>query len=555
TNYSGKTLISYSLSDPTVVYASVADAFASIGLYRSENGGDSWTQVNSDDVAKYQGWYSHDVAVKPDDADYLVYVGVDAFVSPSTGGQSLTQTGFWYLWDFGQVPVGGPEGPADYVHADIHAAYYSPFDADAVFVVTDGGIFYSPDNGLSWEGRNGSYQTQQFYANFGNSYQDTLFGIGGLQDNATAIYVGDDAWVRVIGGDGMSAAINPDNDSILFGASQNLNVRRSLDRGESFQGIIPQDIFNEARVFNGPLELHPNVPTILYAGAQRLWKSLNNGNSWTPTTNTAVDGSNPILKIAVSPANPDVIYLSMAPLSNPPAKVLLSKDGGENWTWLSDLPDRIAMDIAFDPTDENVAYIVYSGFGTPHLYKTADGGNTWTSIDNGLPDIPTNSLFVDPLFPANLYVANDLSVHASADGGENWSLFATGLPDATLGMDLSYVPQNRKLRLATHGSGVWQVGLLDEFAGTNPPVSITLDPKIYPNPASEVINLELQLPIAGELSWQLLDPLGRQARAAAKTTTHGYYQQQIDITSLPSGIYYLKIQFEETILVRQITVV
>jgi hypothetical protein len=75
--------------------------------------------------------------------------------------------------------------------------------------VTDGGLFLSNDGGESFEGRNGGYQTQQFYANVGNSSDNPDLCIAGMQDNATAIYKGDPAWTRVLGGDGLCAAIRP----------------------------------------------------------------------------------------------------------------------------------------------------------------------------------------------------------------------------------------------------------------------------------------------------------------------------------------------------------
>ena len=178
-DYSGKAMLSISLSDPDILYVSLADAFESRGLYKSEDGGDSWDLVNTDDIARFQGWYSHDVAIKPDDPNTLIYTGVDLFKSVD-GGTTVLQKAVWFNWFFGQTPVGGPEGPPDYVHADIHAAYYSPFDSNTVFVATDGGVFVSEDNGENWSGRNGGYQTQQFYAKFSSSLTNPDLAIGGL---------------------------------------------------------------------------------------------------------------------------------------------------------------------------------------------------------------------------------------------------------------------------------------------------------------------------------------------------------------------------------------
>ncbi|MCB0545889.1 MAG: hypothetical protein KDC70_20340, partial [Saprospiraceae bacterium] len=183
-------------------------------------------------------------AIKPDNPELLIWTGIDVYKS-TNGGSSILQKTNWFAWDFGQTPVGGPEGPPNYVHADIHAAYYSPFNNDAVFLVTDGGIFYSGNNGDSWEGRNGGYQTQQFYANFACSPTNPNLAMGGLQDNASAIYVGDDSWMRVIGGDGMGAAINPDDNDVLYGSWQRLNLLRSNNRGQSFFYITPNTAQNE----------------------------------------------------------------------------------------------------------------------------------------------------------------------------------------------------------------------------------------------------------------------------------------------------------------------
>lgn len=546
TNYGGKTQLSYSPSEPNIIYASVADAFNSVGLFKSENGGDNWDLVNSDDVALYQGWYSHDVAVDPTNSDQVIYVGVDGFRS-TNGGVDITQVTYWYLWDFGQVPVGGPEGPGNYMHADIHGVYYSPFAANEVFAVTDGGIFFSEDGGLNWEGRNGTYQTQQFYPNFGNSTTDSLFGIGGMQDNSTALYVGDDAWVRVLGGDGMDAAINQDNDHIVFGASQFLNVRRSLDRGESFSGILPQAVFDENRAFNGPFEISPVSSGILYAGAQRLYRSTNTGDDWAPTSALPLDGANPILTIGISPVDESVIYVAMAPISSPPARIFKSEDSGQNWEEIFGLPDRMAMDFAFHPLEKDIVYVVFSGFGSSHVFRTEDGGLTWAALDAELPDVPTNSILVDPQIPNHVYLANDLGVYVSTDEGATWEPFSGDLPDATLAMDLSISPSNRKLRLATHGHGVYQTDLLDEFVDVNEPAELPVAKTIslFPNPASEVITIAAKNLQPGTYSWVILDRIGRVLQQGPKAIQHSgnSLQSEIELNgAIRNGLYYLRLE-------------
>ncbi|MBL0112130.1 MAG: hypothetical protein IPP42_15365 [Saprospiraceae bacterium] len=98
----------------------------------------------------------------------------------------------------GESTVGGSEGINIYIHADIHATYFHPSRNNEIYFATDGGIFMSPDLGANFEGRNGGYQTSQFYANFSASKSDSKFAIGGMQDNGTAIYDGQDGWIKVI---------------------------------------------------------------------------------------------------------------------------------------------------------------------------------------------------------------------------------------------------------------------------------------------------------------------------------------------------------------------
>ncbi|MBK7408072.1 MAG: hypothetical protein IPJ40_08410 [Saprospirales bacterium] len=180
TNYTGKTLLALCPSKPDQLYASVADSGNGLGLYVSDDKGDSWHLVNATDVPKYQGWYSHDLAVRPNNANFLVYGGIDAYIS-GNGGVNLTQTAYWYYWYLGLTQPGEPEGPSNYVHADIHAVYFHPIKTNNVYLATDGGIFVSENSGYSWEARNGGYQTQQFFANFSNSTTDSFSRWGGCR--------------------------------------------------------------------------------------------------------------------------------------------------------------------------------------------------------------------------------------------------------------------------------------------------------------------------------------------------------------------------------------
>ncbi|MBK7408073.1 MAG: hypothetical protein IPJ40_08415 [Saprospirales bacterium] len=151
-------------------------------------------------------------------------------------------------------------------------------------------------------------------------------------------------------------------------------MRRTVDRGATFQSTLPQEVFYETRAFDGPFEMAPSNPNIIYAGAQRLYRTNNLGNTWAATSPNTVDGENPILTIAVGPDDPNLVYVSTASPDGDPAGVFKSTNGGATWQSMAGLPDRVAMDIVIHPGDPEMVYVVFSGFGTAHLFRTADGG-------------------------------------------------------------------------------------------------------------------------------------------------------------------------------------
>jgi len=541
TTWDGKALISISHTSPNQIYASIANSFNSIGLFKSLDDGDTWEVINSQNIATYQGWYSHDIEVDPNNSDNMIYCGVELYRS-GNAGVSFIQEGYWDQWEFGQVPVGGPEGPPSYVHADIHQVKYHPAVPNLVFAMTDGGIFASSNGGLDWEGRNGGYQTQQFYANFSNSSTDSLFAIGGMQDNATAIYTGSDAWTRVIGGDGMCTAIDQTNDQLVYASYQRLSMLKSTNRGASFFFNAPNQSQNP--IFNAPFVLAPSNQSTMYAGSQKIHISTDGGNSWT-TPNNNVSGNNGLLTIAVSPTNEDLLFASTtdAFLTNPPT-VVKSVDGGNNWTTITGLPDRNAADIAFDPIDDQIVYIVFSGFNTNHVYKSTNGGLSWLAIDNDLPDVPTNTIVIDPMDPNIIYVGNDLGVYSSTDGGDTWEVFSNGLPDAVLVMHLSISPSNRKLRVATHGYGIYQGDLIEPaFVSINSLENSGLENvSVFPNPVVDQSNINFFLTQKMELTLSLFSIDGK----INKTLFSGIKQSgeqhfNFNWQTLPAGIYFYEL--------------
>jgi hypothetical protein len=125
------------------------------------------------------------------------------------------------------------------------------------------------------------------------------------------------------------------------------------------------------------------------------------------------------------------------------------------------MPNKYIGRFAIDPTDPNIAYVCYGGFGLAageHVWKTTNlmtGTPTWTASGSGLPDVPVNSFVIDPLFPTTLFAGTDVGVYISTNTGATWSPFTTGMPVVTI-FDMALQPTSRILRVATHGRGMWQ---------------------------------------------------------------------------------------------------
>jgi photosystem II stability/assembly factor-like uncharacterized protein len=438
--FTGKTLLELFASNPNIVFASIADSLRGKGLYKTNNFGSNWTRVHNTDVQRYQGWFSHWVAVHPNDQTEVVHAGVDLYKSHN-GGSSLST-------------IGG-------VHVDHHNYAHDPSNPNILYIACDGGVYRSTNFGDSYTSIGYGLQTAQFYNGFSSSSSDSNLAIGGLQDNGTNLYSGGIGnWDHVIGGDGCWTAINSINDNIIYGEWQNNNISKSENRGLSFSNSTNGMTGNAA--FVAPFIISPSEPSILYSGRKVIFKTTNNANNWFPTNNNQQLDGNYALSMAVAFKNSDFVYVGTAPLATR-AHIFRTTNGGDSWINVTQsLPDRYPMDIALDPNDNQTVYVVFAGFGTGHVFKTTNAGELWEDITGSLPDVPTLSVTVDPLNSDHVYVGNDLAVYFSGDGGTTWEEFNDGLPEAVFAMDLNISPANRNLRVATHGNGAYQRPLVYE---------------------------------------------------------------------------------------------
>ena len=550
TFYEGKIQLDIYNADPNIVYASIGNGFSSANgaswLCRSNDAGLTWTIKTTQDYSRWQGWFSHDVAINQSNPDELLVIGISVWKS-TDGGSTIVQKSIGGIITGTTPPIGGQEGGPTYVHSDAHDVKQHPTDYNTYYFATDGGIFRTTDFGETFSSHNGRYQTTQFYNGTSSSQTDSLKAMGGFQDNSTDIYSGDLAWFRApIGGDGSWTAIDAANDNIMYASSQFLSVRRSANGGNSFSSISPPGGSN-LTAFIAPFKIYVGTSDIIYAGRDRIYKSTNGGGNWTTTNSGNVLDGNPALSMDISYQTSNKVYVGTAPYQTR-SGLFRTTNGGTSWDNITGtLPDRFPADIAVDPNDDNIVYVTFYGFGTGHVFKSTNSGDTWTDISDNLPDVPTLAVIVDMNNSNHVYIGTDIGVFVSTDGGGNWQDLNDGLPDAVQGMDLNITYVNNVIRVMTHGNGGYERKLLSQI-----PVGIDPDPPVvstfkleqnYPNPFNPSTTISWQLPVDAFVSLKVYDVLGNEvASLANEDKAAGSYQTEFDASNLSSGTYFYRLE-------------
>ncbi len=565
TSFNGKVRLAMSPASPNIIYASIGRSNGAImnrqptgtWLVRTIDDGDSWTVVSTNDYSRIQGWYAHDVAVHPTNPD-IVWTAGQAFapLRSNNGGFNLNAISLQPHPETAQL--GLSESWADFHHIEFH-----PANPNIIYFANDGGVFRTEDSGITFRNCSRGYQTTQFYNGTSSSYTDSLFTLGGMQDNNSAAYSGSREWQRLFGGDGSWTAINQDNNDVLYVSLQWLNMAKSLDGGRTFKNISPPHDNNNTN-FIAPYVLSPVDNLTLYAGSNVIHKSTDGGDTWHNTNAGQRVDINAFVALVCSEQDVDVVYGATSP-NVARGKLFRTRDGGESWTDITaNLPDRFPTDLALEANDDRSLYVTLGGFGSSHLFHSPDGGDSWRDVGAGLPDVPTWSVIVDPDYPQQLFVGNDLGVFFSADGGAAWAPHAAGLPDAIIAMDLTISRANRMLRVATHGNGFYESGLptpaATNVAGKEPTLPETiLLLQNYPNP----FNPETRIRYFGEgdmkVNLSVYNTLGQKIiQLVSALQTAGWHEvvwngKNAAGEEAASGLYLYRLRAGESVLIRKMS--
>ncbi|RQV94255.1 hypothetical protein EH220_07360, partial [bacterium] len=437
----GRIELDISPSNPDIIYAGVSQTISSgaglYGIYRSTDGGASWTQqATSPNMYSGQGWYNLVIAVDPLNPNTVYSSGLDLYKS-TDGGVNWTRKTYWSY----------PTTHSWYAHADHHALAFKPGNNNHILIGTDGGCFYTENAGDNWEDRNTGLVTFQFYGICNDALQP-LVAFGGTQDNGTVKYSASPYWASVYGGDGGYCNVDPTNSLIVYCTTQRGYHRRSVNGGISFTTIM--NGIGETGAWVTPRVFDPTNPNTLYTGTTKVYKTTNRGDLWTAISESLY--STYISTIAVAPSNPNVIYIGY----EGGGRVFRTTNGGTTWNAVySGLPSRYVTRVAVDPSNADIAWATVSGYSGGHVWKTTNGGSSWTNQSTGLPDIPVNDIVIDLNNPSIMYVGTDLGVYQSTNGGASWSDFSNGMPNVVVD-DLDLHPTTGVLRAGTHGRGMWE---------------------------------------------------------------------------------------------------
>jgi photosystem II stability/assembly factor-like uncharacterized protein len=456
------------------------------GMYRSDDAGATWRKVNN---ANPRPMYFSQVNIDPTDPD-VVYLGGVGLHQTLDGGKTIA------------TDVAEP------IHDDVHAIWINPANPLHVLIGNDGGLAVSYDRARNW----------QFLPNlpvglfYHVSYDmATPFNVcGGMQDNYNwcgpsevrgAVGIANHHWATLQGGDGFVVLQDPGDYRIAFSESQDGNIVR-VDRvtGETL-GIRPQAAPGEPALrwhWDTPLILSPHDPKVVYAAANKIFRSADRGLSWVAisgdlTTNQdrdtletmGVKGSDiqfsrhdgiqawpTIVSLAESPKKAGLLYAG-----GDDGSLAVTRDGGKNWTSIADKVPGVAKgtfvsEVVPSRFDEGTVYVTYDGHRTNDfeswIFVSTDYGQTFRSVTENLRGEVVRTLTEDLRNPDVLYVGTDTGLFVSIDRAKRWQRVRANLPTVRID-EITLHPRDNAMILATHGRALWildHLAPIQEYAAT-----------------------------------------------------------------------------------------
>ena len=428
-------------------------------IYRSEDDGKTWKKTHDDyldAVYNSYGYYFGQIRVSPLDSDRIYFMGVPV-VTSKDGGKTFENIN------------------EENVHVDHHALWLSDKRDGHIILGNDGGVHVSYDHGENWFKCN-TPAVGQFYA-VAVDHAEPYNVYGGLQDNGVWYgphnhkissrwkNTGHHDYKELLGGDGMQVAVDTrDNNTVYTGFQFGWYYRINKTTGKR-KLIKPQHKLGERPLrFNWQTPIHLSVHNqdILYLGANKLYRSFNQGDDWSAISEDLTMGGKKgdvafgtITSIDESPFQFGKLYIG-----TDDGLIYRSDDGGNKWNKITDgLPtDMWVTRVWASRHEESRVYASLNGYRwddfSAYVYVSEDNGNTWRSISDNLPPEPVNVVKEDAKNSNLLYVGTDHGLYTSLDRGVSYMLMNNGLPAVSV-HDVVVHPTANDLLVGTHGRSLY----------------------------------------------------------------------------------------------------
>ncbi len=464
----GRICLALAPSVPDNIYAIVESQ--KTALYNSTDGGESWIKTSSTGNVTARPFYFSQIDVDPTDPK-RVYRGAFGFSISNDGGKSFSDISYEGGW----------------VHSDFHALWINPKNSQHLYVGTDAGVYMSLDRGYNWIYLN-NIPASQFY-HVSHDSEEPYNVMGGLQDNGSWIGpsqsrggINESDWKSIGGGDGFWVFRDRENPDYFYWEYQGGNIYRYNSKTQEYREIKPCPMPGEPKLrfnWNTPIHLSPNDASVIYIGAQYLYRSSDKGESWeriSPdlTTNDpvkqkqevsgglSVDNSSAenhctIFTISESPKNSELLWVG-----TDDGNVQVTVNGGKSWTNVAkNIPGLPACtwcsSIEASPHNEKMAFASFDGhmWGdmNVYIYKTTDLGKTWNAIHTSEIKGFVHKIKQDPVNNNLLFAGTEFGLFVSINGGTDWTQFTANVPNVPV-RDIVIHPKKHDLILATHGRGI-----------------------------------------------------------------------------------------------------
>jgi len=392
--------------------------------------GTTWTKITSlPPLNTNQAWYDWYVAARPDNKGQVFLGAIDTIRGDLSGS----------TWTWTNITTHGSNS----VHPDQHCLTFSPGNSKIIYAGNDGGIYRSANSGATWKALNkGLGITEvEYLASDPNTWKWLM---AGTQDNGTIRFTGSTVWKHIADGDGGDCGVNQLSPNVVYHSYYNVSLERSANKGDTWTSLAPPNV---ASLFYPPVEVFGSTVAI---GATSLVITRTGGPPWTTFSLGLPAGE-------VSSAMREIDANTILIGTNKGRMLRISWTGA-NWNkaQLASPAPRYISCIAVDPSNPQRFWVTFSQIGGGTVYRSDNAGSSWVNCTAGLPNIPMNSVVVDPANFKRVWVAADVGVYQTANLGSGWAAFSNGLPNA-MAADLLFHKQDRMLICATRNRGAWVI--------------------------------------------------------------------------------------------------